>query len=170
MQTFLAEVVPDTTARLQISEGLVADTPTPTPQYVRTKPLVPVLRFKSQILYQLRTTAANSILFALASGQPTVEDKEFRRLLARIVEQFGDDPHWENFMSRGLSRHADENYEDALTMYEKARTCIQADERIRDDPTWRERVRAIEMSEGYARRRETLERLANNGMEPPADT
>jgi hypothetical protein len=107
-------------------------------------------------LYQLRTTAANSIFFAFASGQPTAEDNEFRRLLARIVEQFGDDPHWESFMSRALSSHADENYEDALAMYEKARTCIQADERVRNDATWRERVRAIEMLEEQARRREPL--------------
>ena len=62
---FLAQVVPDTTARLQVSKGVIGDSPTPTPQYLRTRPHVPVLRFKDEIVYQLRKTAADAILFSL---------------------------------------------------------------------------------------------------------
>jgi len=104
VRTFLTQVVPDTTARLQCSRGVVAASPTPTPQYVRKTPAAPVTRFKDAILDQLRTTAANSVLFALASREQTADDAKFRRLLVHIVEQFADDPHWENFMARAVSK------------------------------------------------------------------
>ena len=148
---FLTQVVPDTTARLQVSKGIVADSPTPTPQYVRTRPCVPVLKFKEQIRYQLRRTAANSILFSFAEGKPMAEDTDFRRLLARIVEQFGEDPHWENFFSRAVSSHADADYSNAVAMYEKARQCIRADPNVRDDTSWQDQVRIIERLEERAR-------------------
>jgi hypothetical protein len=144
VQEFLRYDVPDTTARLQVSRGMVADTPTPTPQYVQTRPGVPVLRFQDEIRYQLRRTAANAIIFALADGEPSSQDSEFRRLMAQIVEQFGDDPHWENFFSRALSSHADKKYSEAVPMYEKARDCIQADANVRDKTEWQERVRLLE--------------------------
>ena len=117
VQEFLAQVVPDTTARLQCSRGVVAASPTPTPQYVRKTPVVPVTRFKDKILDQLRTTAANSVLFAFPLGEQTADDTEFRRLLVRIVAQFADDLHWENFMARALSNHADLDFESALELY-----------------------------------------------------
>jgi hypothetical protein len=148
---FLTQVVPDTTARLQVSKGIVADSPTPTPHYVQTRPRVPVLRFKDQIRYQLRRTASNAILFSLGDVETTTEDAEFRRLLARIVEQFGDDPHWENFFSRAVSSHADEDYSKAVAMYDKARQCIQADQNVRDEATWQELVGVIERLEKRAR-------------------
>jgi|SRR5947209_4960364 len=156
VQEFLRYDVPDTTARLQVSRGVVADTPTPTPQYVQTRPRVPVLRFKDQIRYQLRRTATNAIIFSLADGEPTREDVEFRRLLAQIVEQFGDDPHWENFFSRAISSHADGKYSDAVPVYEKARQCIQADPNVRDGASWQETVRLIETLEEQARRQYPL--------------
>lgn len=151
VQNFLTQVVPDTTARLQVSKGIIADSPTPKVQYVQTRPLVPVLRFKDKILHQLRTTAAFAIIFSLGETDPTGEDTEFRRLLARILEQFGDDPHWENFFSRGISNHADEDYSNAVAMYDKARQSIENDPNVRDQPSWRERVKQIEGLEEQAR-------------------
>ena len=151
VRTFLREVVPATTARLQVSKGVVAPSPTPTPQYVRTTPLVPVARFKEVILHQVRTTAANAVLFALMPGEANNEVKEFCRVLARIVGQFDNDPHWENFMARALSHHADGDYRSALGMYARARDSIQGDEHVRDDPPWQARVRIIEQLEANAR-------------------
>lgn len=156
VRTFLRQVVPSTTARLQCSRGVVAQSPTPTPQYVREIPAVPVARFASEIRDQLRTTAAQSILFAIGSGHPTPEGKELSRLLARIVEQFGDDPHWENFMARALSSHADEDYGAALRLYVKARESIEADPAVRDQPPWREQVQKIRRLEEVARDRKLL--------------
>ena len=149
---FLAQVVPDTTARLQVSKGVIGASPTPTPQYVRTMPHVPVLRFKDVILYQLRTTAANAILFSLGDMGPTAEGAAFRRLLARIVAQFDDEPHWENFFSRALSSHLDEDYPDAIVLYEKARQSIQNDPNVRNEATWQEQIPVIERLEQNARR------------------
>lgn len=157
IREFLAETVPVATARLQISKGVVADIPTLTPQYVRTRPLVPVLQFKESILAQLRVTAATSILFMFAPGTKVIDKSPgFRRLLANIVEQFGDDQHWENFMSRALSSHADENYEGALIMYKKARECIQADGIVRDNAMWKEKVREIQVLEKKAHCKEKI--------------
>jgi hypothetical protein len=151
VQNFLMRVIPATTARLQVSKGVIAHSPTLTPQYVQNSPGVPVLKFKDPIQLQLRRTAANGILFLMQEGHATTESHEFRHLLARIVEQFGDDPHWENFFSRGISSHADENYSNAVAMYAKARQCIENDPNARDQPSWCERVKRIEGLEEQAR-------------------
>jgi hypothetical protein len=157
VQAFLTIEVPNTTARLQLSRGVVASSPTPTQQYVQKTPVVPVTRFKDRILPQLRTTAANSILFTVGLAALETENKEFVRLLARVVEQFGDDPHWENFMARGLSRHVDEDYDSALAMYARAKAGIDGDPQVSDDPSWREIVRGIERLEECARRQQPPE-------------
>jgi Domain of unknown function (DUF4365) len=68
VQAFLRTEVPNTTARLQIAGGVVAPSPTPTPQYVQMTPVVPVTRFKDRILRQLRTTAP--IPFSLRWAPP----------------------------------------------------------------------------------------------------
>jgi hypothetical protein len=151
VRTFLTHVVPDTTAQLQVSKGIVADSPTPTSQYVQTRPRVPVLRFKDKILHQLRTTAAFALLFSAENGA-RVEDAAFRRILAQIVKQFGDDPHWENFFSRAISSHLDEDYPEALAMYGKARQSIQDDPNVRNQLPWQKQVRIIERLEEQARR------------------
>jgi hypothetical protein len=102
--------------------------------------------------HQLRRTAANAVLFSVAE-ENAVEDKEFRRLMAKIVEQFVDDSHWENFFARGLSSHADGDYPNAIAMYSKARQSIQNDPNVCDELSWRQRVTEIE----------TLEERAHSG-------
>jgi Ni,Fe-hydrogenase I large subunit len=94
-------------------------------------------------LYQLRRTATCAILFSYEEGWVTAEDIDFRRVLGKIVQQFGDDPHWENFFSQGISNHADENYPNAVLLYGKAQQCIQNDQNVREQPSWQERVRVI---------------------------
>jgi hypothetical protein len=139
VRTLLRETVPATTARLQVSNGVVAGVPTIEPRYEGSAPRVPVLSYRQEIRDQLRRTAALSVWFALEANAPlTDEDKDFHRLLARIVKSFVDvgDFQWENFYSLGLSRHADEDYEGAETMYIEARKSIERDEKVRDKPKW----------------------------------
>jgi len=93
-----------------------------------------------------------------STEQITAEDTQFRRLLAQIVEQFGDDPHWENFMARAVSSHADGDYLNAVAMYEKARQSVQNDVVVRAEPAWQERVQQIEALEWLARRQVRLSR------------
>jgi len=107
--------------------------------------------FKDKILHQLRTTAAFAILFSQGTTEPTAEETEFRRILAQIVKQFGDDPHWENFYARAISSHLDKDYPDAIVMYEKARQSIQNDPNVRNEAPWQEQVRVIERLEESAR-------------------
>jgi hypothetical protein len=145
VRAFLTDVVPATTARLQCFHGVVTFSPTPTPQYVQTTPTVPVTQFKTKILNQLRKTAAFSTLFAAMSGDSTPEDTEFRRLLARIVEQFEGDLHYENFWSRACSSHADGDYLQAVTLYEEAKQCIRGDPNLPSRPDWPEWEATIEM-------------------------
>lgn len=152
VRAFLADVVPITTARLHIANGVVASKPTPAPRYERQTPFVPVIRFEKQIRDQLRTTAANSILFALSGEGSAQANPQFHRLLARIVEQFDDDLHWETFMARALSYHADEQYDKALAMYEMAKASIQNDAQVRDQPPWQESVATINRMEHRARK------------------
>jgi hypothetical protein len=159
VQAFLAHTVPDTTARLQVSKGVIANSPTPTQQYLRPYPHVPVPRFKDTIRNQLRRTAAFSLLFLLESTEPiTTEDTQFRRLLARIVEQFGNDAHWENSMPRAVSSHADGDYSNAVAMYDKALQSIQNDEIARAELSLEERVQQIETVKELVRRQVPLSR------------
>jgi hypothetical protein len=92
-------------------------------------------------------------------GDSTPEDEQFRRLLARIVEQFGDDPHWENFFSRAYSSHADGDYESATALYEKAKQCILDDRKLPHRPDWsewEERVKTIQIQQDRARGQKPL--------------
>jgi hypothetical protein len=157
VQRFLADTVPDSTGRLHVSKGLIAASPTPTKQYVSSYSKVPVLRFKDEIRNQLRRTAAFSILFSVESPEvETVEGTQFRRLMGRIVEQFGDDPHWENFMARAVSDHADGNFLSAVAMYERARRSIESDENVRTQRAWQALVEQIQQVEELARRQVRL--------------
>jgi hypothetical protein len=157
VRAFLTEIVPDTTARLKCFHGVVASSPTLTPQYVQRFPTVPVSRFKREIREQLRRTAAFSAMFSVLTVDLTAGDKEFRRLLARIVEQFGHDPHWENFMARACSSHADGDYMQAVALYEEAKRCIRADPKLPSQADWSEwgaRVNVIQDLQNRARDQE----------------
>jgi len=119
------------------------------------------------ILDQLRTTAANSIIFSLTTGEPEGADREFCHRLAGIVAQFDDDPHWENFMARALSHHADGDFESAVGMYVRARGSIEGDEHVRDDAAWRIRVGLIQDLEARATGRQPLPVfVSRSGVEP----
>jgi hypothetical protein len=128
-------------------------------QYVQKYPALPVSRFKVEIREQLRKTAAFSVIFSALSGDPTTEDKEFRHLLARIVELLGDDQHWENLMSRACSSHDDGDYAQAVTLYEDAKQCILNDKKLRsrpDWPEWEEKIKMIQVLQDRARGQEPL--------------
>ncbi len=151
VQQFLRDVVPAATARIRCREGVVAPVPTIARQYVYQAPHVPVMRFKDEILQQLRTTAAFSILFALRSEPGSDGAKELAGRLARIVGQFDDDPHYENYLSRGMSAHANGDYVSAAELYEKACRCIEADPVVRDDESWQRIASCIKGLEQSAR-------------------
>ena len=80
------------------------------------------------------------------------ENAEFRQTLASVVEQFGDDPHWENFMARALSYHADNNFDQAIVFYSKAKQCIEDDLNVASLESWQKRVREIEQLRDNARK------------------
>ena len=137
---------------------MVASMPTLKPSYVIHSPLVPVARFKESILTQVRRTAALSIAFLYTQNALGADTAEFRRTMASVVEQFADDPHWENFMSRALSYHADKSFDRAIEFYNKAIQCIQSDQSVASLESWQEQVREIENLREDARREKTLER------------
>jgi len=156
VRQFLAHAVPAAAARLQCRNGIVASIPTPQPSYVIHSPIVPVTRFKGRILDQVRRTAARSILFLHALHEMGSESADFRQTLASIVEQFGDDPHWENFMARALSCHADRRFDEAIGLYTKAIQCIQNDPNVASQESWREQVSKIKHLQDKARSEEAL--------------
>ena len=84
------------------------------------------------------------------------DSAEFRRTLASVVEQFGDDPHWENFMARALSYHADRRFDKAIEFYGRAIQCIQNDPNVCDLEPWQATVRDIERMLNSASRGEDL--------------
>lgn len=105
----------------------------------------------------MRRTAAFAVLFSVESQEvETDEGVRFRRLMAKIVEEFGDDCHWENFMARAVSEHSDRNYSGAVAMYRRARQSIESDELVRTQPCWQQMIRQIEAVEELARRQISL--------------
>ncbi len=173
VQEFLSNVVPRTTAEMQCMRGVVEPAETPTPDYVLTIPYVPVLRFKKEILDQLRITAVHSILFGLAGPECEEEDdKAFRRRLARVVELFdnkehgGEDKphvmfhgdwHYENDVARAQSSHADGDFEEAVQSYQEAVDHIRGDTKLRNRPDWQrweQRAERIRQLQDQARRKQ----------------
>lgn len=170
VQRFLLEWVPASAARLQCRNGIVASLPTPVQGYVTTSPLIPVVKFKKSILDQIRRTAALSIIFLNKLGQMGSPNTDFRKTLASVVAIFGDDPHWENFMARGLSFHADNKFSEAVCFYEKAIGSIQGDRKVARLKLWKKLVKEIEGLKRKAKRGEALPkpweslRLRRRGM------
>jgi len=144
VRLFLTQLVPASAARLQCRNGIVASIPTLTPGYVTTSPLIPVAKFKDSISGQIRKTAAFSIIFLNKLGQMGGPNADFRKMLASAVALFGDDPHWENFMARALSFHADSSFAEAVGLYEKAIQSIQGDPNVAGLELWQRQVKEIE--------------------------
>lgn len=136
VRNFLEVAVPNAAARLLCRKGVVGAAPTPRPSYELTIPGVPVSRFQTEILDQLRRTAANSILFLRSSGELGQDTQTFRRTMAGILEQYEDDPHWENFMARAISLHVDGEYDTAAALYGRARDSILGDKNVRNQEKW----------------------------------
>jgi hypothetical protein len=164
IRTFLTQVVPESTARLQCSKGVVAASPVLTRQYVRSIPAVPVSQFKDKILNQIRTTAANSILFSYDQGVKHADDIAFLRRLARIVELFDEDPHWETFMARAITRHADQDYKRALELYQRAVDSIKGDSDVCNQPEFQKQLQYIGDLENCARNKQPPSKRADKKL------
>jgi hypothetical protein len=164
VRLFLTQAVPFTTARLECKKGIVAPSPTLIPQYSQIVPNVPVTRFMKSILEQLRKTAAFSVLFVFDSKEQTADEVEFCRLLIRIIEQFPNDPHWENPMAHALLNHADQNFESALIFYQNAKDRIKGDPNVQGDPSWQVILSVIEHLEQGARDHVPLQQARPNNV------
>ena len=145
IRRFLKHVVPYVTAKMKCRDGIIAQIPTPRPSYTQHSPMLPVSKYSDQILRQIRKTAAFSILFM--RGENTLNTKQAsaaRRVLAQVVAQFKDDPHWENSMALALSYHVDGEFDEAIRYYRNAKCLIEEDSNVVDDPSWQATVRDIE--------------------------
>jgi hypothetical protein len=160
VQSFLAEHIPATTARLQVSTGVIKNEPTIAPQYVRKAPYVPVTRFRAAIEDQLRLTAALSIIFTIESGTMKDDDMGFLLRMAGVVAQFVEgkyDEHWENHKALGYACHANGDFVKALEMYIEAKKSIERDANVANEPDWQPIVRELEKLEEQARQHQPLD-------------
>jgi tetratricopeptide (TPR) repeat protein len=132
---------------------VVATIPTVKANYEHEAPLIPVTRFLNQILYQIRTTSAFSVIF-LHMMEELNTNPGFRKM----VEKFCNDPdsHWENFFAVALSYHADGEFDRALEYYEKAKTCIENDSNVAQLPAWQERIQMLQQLKARAQKKESL--------------
>lgn len=144
VENFLTRVVPTTAARLQCRHGVLVQMPTLHPEYVKLFPQVEVSLFQDEIANQIRRTAAFSIMCLYGHGNMGARTADFRHLLVSVVEQYGDDAHWENFISRALSYHADGSFDRAVQYYSKAIKCIQDDVNVSSQASWKKNVQASE--------------------------
>jgi len=130
---FLRSIVPISTARAQCRLGIVNKQLTHHKNYELSFPVMPVTRFKDDIINQIRWTAAFSIIFMHDYKQLGDSHSSFRKRLAQILEQYDDDPHWENYYARAISQHIDGNYDAAICLYQRAIDSIQGDPEINID-------------------------------------
>jgi hypothetical protein len=155
-------------AELECKKGLVRSEPELSPQYVRSFPWMPVMRFRERIEDQIRTTAAMAVVMLCAQNQVTRATLPFMHRLGNVLEQFPDDPHWETPMAQGLSCHADRKYKKALKFYGMAERSIREDRELdASSPPWSEEIRWIGNMRGLAVKRETIVQV-NSGSGGPA--
>ncbi|MEI6655581.1 MAG: hypothetical protein WCP45_12500 [Verrucomicrobiota bacterium] len=136
---FFNDVVPQTTARLHVAKGIIASTPTLEPEYEQKLPFVPVNRFMGKIMNQIRTTAANAIIFSMQGQDWDQRDSAATRTLARVVAAFDNpspDPHWECSWAQALAHHADGEFRDADALYQRAIDSIRNDPNVCNSPDW----------------------------------
>lgn len=127
---FLAHDVPETTAMMRCREGIVAPVPSLLPAYVNRIPTVPVANFSTQILNQIRRTAAFSLLALYDERSLRESTPEFRSRLAEILALFDDDTHWENFAARALAAQAEGFLAPASALYDRAIASILGDPHV----------------------------------------
>ena len=154
--SFLYNAVPAATARLQCMGGVVAPQQTNIPKYEISIPVVPVTRYSPIILDQIRRTATSSILFLPQLNGLVEEFAFFRKTLSSVVEQFGDDPHYENFYARAISYHTDKEFEKAVEFYNRAIKSIRDDKKISLVNWWKKRLKEIERLCEKAKKHETI--------------
>ena len=149
---FLRLVVPEGTAKIHCTQGVVARIPSRTASYVHGIPEIPVEAYWQQILTQIRTTAAWSIILAYLRKAVSPDTDSFRRRLANALEGLGDKSHWETLVARGLSSHLDGGYSEAQPLYSKALRRLKNDERFRAEhqAEWRTAVSFAKTLLSYA--------------------
>lgn len=134
VREFLQRLVPLTDARLLCRQGVVSPVKTLKREYTRAVPFVPVRRYQSHILTQLRQTSAMGILSLWRLGDINEETKSVRHKLRDVLLQFSDDGHWENHMALALSAHADEEWDSAVKYYERALRAVGGDPQFAPEP------------------------------------
>lgn len=136
-RVWLDEMVPATTALMSCRRGVISSFPYLKPQYFKEMPTAPVDLYSEEILRQLRTTAAWSLMFmhrrrVLASLELT----DFRSQLQRVLSQFPDDRHWENFAVQAYCSHIAGDFGTAIAFYDEAISDIANDPHCVEDPAW----------------------------------
>ena len=156
IRDFLKTVVPVVSAKTLWRQGVIARIPTLQPEYVQSSPLPPLSGYRKQILHQIRKTAALSIISMWRGGTLKGHNSHARRTFARVVAQFEGDPHWENFMALAISHHADEEFEEAIRNYKRARQSIRGDPNVADEPSWQATLEEIESQIVKARSKKSV--------------
>lgn len=144
IQNFLKTVVPFVSAKMLCRHGVIAHIPTLRPEYEQRSPLPSVSRYRDLIFHQIRKTAAFSVISMWGRNTLGGENSEARRTFARVVAQFEDDPHWENFMALAISHHAEGEFEEAIRYYELAKQSILGDPNVVNEPNWQTTLDVIE--------------------------
>lgn len=134
VKRFISQTVPLTDARLLCRQGVVAPTKTLRSQYTRAVPIVPAARYQQEIVTQLRQTAAMAIYSMWKLNQLDHNTDATRCRLTRVLMQFADDGHWENYMALALSAHAECAWDKAEEYYLKALQAVGGDPEFAPEP------------------------------------
>ena len=125
--------VPRSTALMSCKAGVVAALPYLYPQNSDWVPLAPVATYEHEILRQIHSTAAFSILFLDILKDLAGERHEaFRNILAGVLAQFGNNHTWVSYAAQAYCKHIDAEYETAVEFYDKAISDIEDDPDLED--------------------------------------
>ena len=158
IRDFLKTEVPFVSAQMLCRQGVIAPIQTLRPEYVQRSPLPPVNLYRDEIFHQVRKTAAFSIISLWMRGTLSIENSNLHRTFAGVVDQFKDDPHWENPMALAISRHADEDFEEAIKNYELSKKSILDDPNVdvENQSFWQRTLKVIESQIVKARSKESV--------------
>ncbi len=144
IEDFLKEVVPTTTAFLDLKKGILSEIPSSIQQYTRKIPNTPVIKFWNEIENRIRITAAMSIINESVNKEFYSTNADFIKKMASIIKVFKDDEHQENFYALGKYYHLEKDFKTAIEYYQRALKSIDDDPKnIIQEERWKKEYAKI---------------------------
>lgn len=154
MRRFVHEIVPQVSARLLTSKGVIPPIPEPEQTYVKRMPDVPAHKYQREIAMQIRRTASTATISSYNNGQLSNLDVEFRKKMKAILGLYGS--WWDAHFARGLLHHTAGEFTDAVKAYDRSIQTLEDPRFRRESPDWRRLESEVKRCKALASRDQPL--------------